>query len=182
MHHKDKKTKHTVLCHRVSSQIILAVPRLGAEEGVGRTTKKNEHEKPTVPCLCLAPRLPRPWPRTEWGGRRDGRKANKRAEGTTPGPALSEGSVGQEKNKTIQNQKRTNQAAQPNHARDAPNPDIKIPKHLKEPKEKTQIPRRRKHHESPKGKTQIPRRRKATRSNPWGRTQKTGKLSSAAAT
>ena len=55
---------------------------------------------------------------------------NKRkATGTTPGPALSEGWVGQEN-------KRTNQAAQPNHARDAPNPDIKIPKHLKEPKEK----------------------------------------------
>ena len=32
--------------------------------------------------------------------------------------------------------KRTNQAAQPNHTRDAPTPDIKIPKHLKEPKEK----------------------------------------------
>ena len=29
-----------------------------------------------------------------------------------------------------------NQAAQPNHARDTPNPDFKIPKHLKEPKEK----------------------------------------------
>ena len=97
VHHKEKKTKHTVLCHCVSSLITLAAPRLGAEEGVGRTTKKNEHEKPTVPCLCLAARLPRPWPRTEWGGRRDGRKANRRAKGTTPGPALSEGSVGQEK-------------------------------------------------------------------------------------
>ena len=32
--------------------------------------------------------------------------------------------------------KHTNQAAQPNHAKDAPNPDGKIPKHLKEPKEK----------------------------------------------
>ena len=32
--------------------------------------------------------------------------------------------------------KRMNQAAQPNHARDAPNPDIKTPKYLKEPKEK----------------------------------------------
>ena len=100
LHHKGKKTKHTVLCYCVSSQLTLAAPRLGAEEGVGRTTKKNEHEKPTVPCLCLAARLPRPWPRTEWGGRRDGRKANRRAKGTTPGPALSEGSVGQEKYKT----------------------------------------------------------------------------------
>ena len=114
----------------MSSQITLAAPRLGAEEGIGRTTKKNEHEKPLVPCLCLAARLPRPWPRTEWGGRRDGRKQTDEQKGTTPGPALSEGSVGQEKIK------RTNQAAQPNHARDTPNPDIKIPKHLKEPKEK----------------------------------------------
>ena len=52
--------------------------------------------------------------------------------GTTPGPALSEGSVGQEEIKN----KRTNQAGQPNHAKDAPNPDSKIPEHLKEPKEK----------------------------------------------
>ena len=51
--------------------------------------------------------------------------------GTTPGPVLS-GGVGRTRKKI----KRTNQAAQPNHARDAPNPDIKIPKHLKEPKEK----------------------------------------------
>ena len=27
--------------------------------------KKNEHGKPTVPCLSLAARLPRPWPSTE---------------------------------------------------------------------------------------------------------------------
>ena len=65
VHHKGKKPKHTVLCHCVSSLITLAAPRLGAEEGVGRTTKKkkkneHEHEKPTVPCLCLAARLPRP--------------------------------------------------------------------------------------------------------------------------
>ena len=40
-HHNEKKTKHSVLCHYVSSQITLAAPRLGAEEGVGRTTKKR---------------------------------------------------------------------------------------------------------------------------------------------
>ena len=34
------------------------------------------------------------------------------------------------------NIKRTKQAAQPNHAEDAPNPDGKNPKSLKEPKEK----------------------------------------------
>ena len=41
VHHKGKKTKHTVLCYCVSSQIILAASRVGAEEGVGRTTKKK---------------------------------------------------------------------------------------------------------------------------------------------
>ena len=45
MHHKGKKAKHTVLCYCVSSQITLAAPRLGTEEGVGRTKIKNEHEK-----------------------------------------------------------------------------------------------------------------------------------------
>ena len=45
MHHKEKKTKHAVLCHSSSTQITLAAPRLGAEEGVSRTKtneKKNE--------------------------------------------------------------------------------------------------------------------------------------------
>ena len=41
VHHKGKETKHTVLCYCVSSQLTLAAPRLGAEEGVGRTTKKT---------------------------------------------------------------------------------------------------------------------------------------------
>ena len=42
VHHKGKKKKkHTVLSHCVSSQITLAAPRVGAEEGVGRTTKKT---------------------------------------------------------------------------------------------------------------------------------------------
>ena len=54
VHHKGKKTKDAVLCHCVSSQITLAAPRLKAEEGVGKKTKKNEHEKPAVPCLTLA--------------------------------------------------------------------------------------------------------------------------------
>ena len=104
VHQKGKKTKRIVLRHCVSSQFILAALRLGAEEGVGRTTKKKKqeqkHETSTVPCPCLAARLPRPWPPTEWGGRRDGRKANRRAKGTTPGPALSEGSVGKDKYET----------------------------------------------------------------------------------
>ena len=41
VHHVENKSKHTVLCHCVSSEITLAAPRLGAEEGVGRTTKKT---------------------------------------------------------------------------------------------------------------------------------------------
>ena len=89
---KRKETKHTVLCYCVSSQLTLAAPRLGAEEGVGRTAKKeNEHEKPTVPCLSLAARLPGPWPSTERGVGRTGEKANKQTKETTPGPALSGG-------------------------------------------------------------------------------------------
>ena len=42
VHDKGKKTKHRVLCYCVSSQLTLATPRLGAEEGVGRTTKKKK--------------------------------------------------------------------------------------------------------------------------------------------
>ena len=68
-HSREKRTKHPVLCHCVSSQIIRAAPRLGAEEGVGRTTKQNtKHEKPTVRYLSLAARLLKPWPSTEWWG------------------------------------------------------------------------------------------------------------------
>ena len=33
--------KNTVLCHSMSSQITLAAPWLGAEEGVGRTKKET---------------------------------------------------------------------------------------------------------------------------------------------
>ena len=49
VHRKERKTKHTVLCHCVSSQITLAAPRLGAEEGVGRTTKKKRSRKTSSP-------------------------------------------------------------------------------------------------------------------------------------
>ena len=96
---------------------------------VGRTTKKNEHEKPTVPCLGLSARLPRPWPSTEWGGRRDGRrKATKRAKGTTSGRALS-GGVGRTRKKTHE------PSCPPQSHKRRPKPDMKIPKHLKQPKE-----------------------------------------------
>ena len=45
VHHKGKKTNHTVLCYCGSSQITLSAPRLGAEEGVGWTTKKTNTKK-----------------------------------------------------------------------------------------------------------------------------------------
>ena len=55
--------------------------------------------------------------------------------------------------------KRMNQAAQPNHARDAPNPDIKTPKYLKEPKEKDEeLKTQKAPGNTQKEKTQIPRR------------------------
>ena len=174
----------------MSSQITLAAPRLGADGGVGRTTK-NGHEKPTVPCLCVATRLPKPWSRTEWGGRRDGRKADRRAKRDHPGPSTERG-VDRTRKKT-----RTNQAAQPNHARDAPNPDIKIPNHQRNPRRKMKISDAGSTRNHPRGKRRCldaekvgsnPRSKlksqyaEATRSNPRGRTQKSGKLSSAAVT
>ena len=79
----------------MSSQITLAAPWLGAEEGVGRRTKKNEHEKPAVPCLCY----PDHGPVLSGGVGGTEEKHTDEQKGTTPGPALSEGSVGQEKKK-----------------------------------------------------------------------------------
>ena len=49
VHHEGKKTKHAVLCYGVSSQLTLAAPRLGAEEGVGRTTNKKRTRKTYSP-------------------------------------------------------------------------------------------------------------------------------------
>ena len=49
VHHEGKKTKRTVLCYGVSSQLTLAAPRLGAEEGVGRTTKIKRTRKTYSP-------------------------------------------------------------------------------------------------------------------------------------
>ena len=91
VHHKGKKTKHAVLCHCVSSQITLAAPPARSGGGRRQDDTKNEHEKPTVLCLCLAARLPRPWPRTECGGRREGRKANRPAKTDHPGPSTEQG-------------------------------------------------------------------------------------------
>ena len=139
----------------MSSQLTLAAPRLGAEEGVGRTTKKNEHEKPTVPCLCLAARLPRPWPRTEWGGSAGRKKSKQTSKRDNPGPSTERG-VG----RTRKNIKRTNQAAQPNHARDTPTLTLKFRNTLRNPRREMKISRCRKHQETPKEETQIPRRRK----------------------
>ena len=49
MHHEGKKTKYTVLSYCVSRQITLAASRLGAEEGVDRTTKKKRTRKTYSP-------------------------------------------------------------------------------------------------------------------------------------
>ena len=38
---KKIRPKHAVLCHSMSSQITMAAPRLGEEEGVGRTKKRT---------------------------------------------------------------------------------------------------------------------------------------------
>ena len=45
VHHKENEIKYAVLCHSVSSRNTLAAPRLGAEEGVGRTTNKKRVTK-----------------------------------------------------------------------------------------------------------------------------------------
>ena len=57
-------------------------PPRGGRGSAGR--KRNEHEKPTVLCLNLPARLPRPWPGTERGG-----PAGRKNAGTTPSPAQS---------------------------------------------------------------------------------------------
>ena len=139
------------MCYSESSQITLAAPWLGAEEGVGRTTKKNEQEKPTVPCLSLTARLPRPWPSTEWRGSAGRKKKSKQtSKRDYPGPSTDRGgSVGRKK------KKRRNQAAQPNHTKDAPNLDIKLPKHLKQPKEKNSDPKAQKLPETTQGEEPI---------------------------
>ena len=80
---------------------------------------------------CLAARLPRPWPRTEWGVGSTEEKQTNEQKGTTPAPALSEGSVGQEKIKTHERS-----CPAQSRRRRSKTPDSKIPKHLKEPKEK----------------------------------------------
>ena len=81
-----------------------------------------EHEKPTVPCLILAARLPRPWPSTEWWG--VGRTGEKNVR-TAPSPAHSRKNTTlkfikhqkqpKEKNPDLQTQKipETNQGKKP---------------------------------------------------------------------
>ena len=59
-----------------------------------------------------------------------------------------------------QEKKRTNQAAQPNHTRDAPNPDIKIPKHLKEPEEKDEDLKTQQSPATTKGENVYPKTQK----------------------
>ena len=106
--HKGKKTKHTALRHCVSSQITLVAPRLGAEEGVGRTTSKTNTKNPQPRAYVSRPDYPDHGPVLSGGGRRDGRKANRQVSRDHPGPSTERG--GQlDKIKII----RTNQAASP---------------------------------------------------------------------
>ena len=116
---------------------------------------KNEHEKPTVPCISLAARLPRPWPSTEWRSRQSAgrkKKSKQTSKRDHPGPALS-GGVGRTRKKNA-----GTKLPSPITQETLQSLTLKSPKHLKHPKEK--ISRRRKHQERPKEKTQIPRRRK----------------------
>ena len=88
-------------------------------------------------------------------GGSEGRKKIKQAEkkGTTPDPALSEGSIGQEKNARTK-------LPIPITQETLQTLTLKFRNNLRNPKRKMKISRRRKHQEPPKEKTQIPRRRK----------------------
>ena len=125
----------------MSSQITLAAPRLGAEEGVGRTGKKEANKS-----------RDHPEPSTERGG-----------------------SVGRKK------AKRRNQTAQPSQTRNALNPDLKIQKTPEPLKEKDTDHKTQKAPEITQGEKPRSQDAEITRSNPRRKTQKTGKLSSAAA-
>ena len=53
MHNKEDNKKNnvnnTVLCHRMSGKITLTTPRLGAEEGAGKTRKKKKMKQISNP-------------------------------------------------------------------------------------------------------------------------------------
>ena len=80
-----------------------------------------------------------------------------------------------------QEKKTQDQAAQPNYTRDAPNPDIKIPKHLKQPKEKDKDLKTQKAPGTTQGEKLRSQDAETTRNTPRRITQKTGKLSNAVA-
>ena len=44
MHHKKKKQIYPILFRSMSTQITLAAPPLGAEDGVGRTKKETNRK------------------------------------------------------------------------------------------------------------------------------------------
>ena len=72
--------------------------------------------------------------------------------GTTPGPALSEGSVGQDKNTRTK-------LPSPITQETLQTLTLKLRNTLSNPRRNMKISRRRKHQDQPKEKTQMPRRR-----------------------
>ena len=81
----------------------------------------------------------------------------------------------------LEKKKRRTQEAQPNHTKEAPNPDIKIPKHLKQPRENDKDLKTQKTPGTTQGEKRRSQDAETTRNNPRRRNQKTGKLSNAAA-
>ena len=138
-----------------------------------KTNKKNLQSRASVE----RPDYPDPGPALSGGGRQDGEKKSKQTNKRDhPGPSTERGgSVGRKK------RKRRNQSAQPNHTRGASNPDPKIPKHLKQPKDKDEDVNMQKTPGTTQGEKLRSQDAETTRNNPRRRTQKTGKLSSVAA-
>ena len=109
-----------------------------------------------------------------WVGGSDGWKGKQTNKRDHPGHSTERrGSVGRKK--------RRNQAAQPNHPRDAPNPDLEIPKHLKQPKEKGEDHMTQRLLGTTQGEKLRSQDAETKRNNPTRRTQKNGKLSSVVA-
>ena len=85
-----------------------------------------------------------------------GEKQTDEQKGTTPGPALGEEAVGQEK----KNKNARTKLPSPITQETLQTLTLKFRNTLRNPRRKMKISRRRQHQEPPKKKTQIPRRRK----------------------
>ena len=103
----------------MSSLNTLAVPRLGAEEGVGRMKEETNTKTPQSRALIQWLDYPDHGPALSGGGRQDGKKRSKQTnERDHPEPITERGGVGRTKNK--QTKKRSNQTAQSNKKRPKP--------------------------------------------------------------